>query len=166
MLVQLRSISTRLVSGDKLALAIPFSLSSMIQIIWVPSALRGKVVVVFEPMEVLVPLPNFGFSPMNKGRVWGQSEWTSIDVGTGVLLFGSSEGSPPAGIAGSFIGAEPGDALEGDVPPWGGGIIKQAERDKAEKTRRRLRMTPGLAPLRRLRQGALVLINRRPDRRR
>lgn len=90
MSVQLRPMVSRRVSGETEPRAIPFSLSSMIQIEAVPSWRRGKVVVVLEPMLVLVPLPNFGLSPMKSGNVRGQSLWTSIEVGIiarGALVF-------------------------------------------------------------------------------
>ncbi len=60
---QLRSISTRFVDASTCTLAMPFSCSSMIQTVSVPSDLREALVVVLLPIEDLVPLPNFGLSP-------------------------------------------------------------------------------------------------------
>jgi hypothetical protein len=61
--VQLRSMTTRRVSGVTWALATPFSCSSMIHTISVPSALRPVLLVLFPLTVDRVPLPNLGFSP-------------------------------------------------------------------------------------------------------
>jgi hypothetical protein len=63
MRLQLESMSTRRVSGVTLTLAIPFSCSSMIHTMSVPSELRPVLEVEFELTEDFVPLPNFGLSP-------------------------------------------------------------------------------------------------------
>ena len=54
---------TRLVSGVTLTLESPFSFSSMIQMVSVPSALRPSLLVELLETEDFLPEPNLGFSP-------------------------------------------------------------------------------------------------------
>ena len=76
----------------------------MIQIVTVPSPLRGTLVVVSAPSAVFVPLPNFGLSPMKIGTASVQSLWTSTVVGVAVWFssFGveTGVGTAVAALAG------------------------------------------------------------------
>lgn len=92
----------------------------MIQIVSVPSPLRGYDVVEFPLMLVFVPLPNFGLSPMKIGTESLQSLCTSIVVGVTVSCVGEVDVDDAEGSgAGSLFKNE----LDGGVGCGFDGVI-------------------------------------------
>ncbi len=123
----------------------------MIQTVSVPSPLRGKLVVELELTLVLVPLPNFGFSPRKSGTESVQSLWMSIVIGTIVVSFGDAVAVGAAVAAGAFESATTelvggiGCGFEGETAfgSCGGthANAKTETRTLAKTVRRRMRAT-------------------------
>jgi hypothetical protein len=126
---------TRVMLGVTFRLVTPFSELSMIQIVTVPSGLRGKLDVVFDPIDVFVPLLNPGLpspEPRKSGTVFAQSLWSSTEVGTNA---GAGADDDADGAAGWLVGPD-GPAAEDDgedVPPWPepiGGMMQPVARTR------------------------------------
>jgi hypothetical protein len=142
---------TRVTLGVTFRLVTPFSELSMIQMVTVPSGLRGKLDVVFEPIDVFVPLLKPGLpspEPRNSGTVFAQSLWSSTEVGTNAGAGADDDADDAAGwLVGPDAPAADDDGDDGDdVPPWPepiGGMMQLAARRRGRMESARAVFTMG-----------------------